>query len=74
MQNGDDGRSVSVQVEFWLECDGSIRLALPGFPAPVVIKNDPQRPSGHPSLFRYLAHFLRDVGAPAPLKDDPYRT
>jgi hypothetical protein len=67
MQNGDAGRSVSVTVEFWFESDGSIRLAVPGFPPPFVrIKDDPERPSGHPRLFRFLARSLREQGVPEP--------
>jgi hypothetical protein len=67
MQNHDDGRSVAVQLKVWLECDGSIRIAVPGMSAPFVrVKNDPERPSGHPSLFRLLARTLRERGRPAP--------
>jgi len=66
----DERRSVSLQVRVWLESDGSIRLAVPGIPEPMVmIKNDPDRPSGHPKLYRYLAQRLRDRGAPAPGSD-----
>ncbi len=67
MQNGEDGRSVLVTVKFWFESDGSIRQALPGFPAPFArIKDDPERPSGHPRLFRFLARYLRERGVPEP--------
>ena len=67
MKVADDGRSVSVQVEVWFEQDGSIRLAMPGFSPPfVVIKNDAERPSGHPKLFGCLARHLNDQGIPTP--------
>jgi len=67
MKISDDGKAVSVEIKVWLECDGSIRLALPGFPPPyVTIKNDPERPSGHPRLFRYLAQHLTSSGALSP--------
>jgi hypothetical protein len=32
-----------------------------------VAQLDAERPSGHPRLFRFLAHYLREKGAPAPL-------
>jgi hypothetical protein len=56
-----------VEVTIWLESDGSIQMALPGFGPPHIrIKNDPERPSGHPRLFRFLAECLMKKGAPAP--------
>jgi hypothetical protein len=67
MQHIHDDGSVSLNVEVRLEDDGSIRLALPGSADPPVrIKNDAERPSGHPRLFRFLAQYLREKGAPAP--------
>ncbi len=67
MQPGDDGRSVSVTIKVWFERDGSIRLEVPGVPPPfVLIKDDPERPSGHPRLFRSLARYLREQGVPEP--------
>ena len=64
----EDGKTVSVEVTIWLEDDGSIRMALPGFASPHIrIKNDPERPSGHPRLFRSLARCLKENGAPSPL-------
>lgn len=67
MQNSDDGRSVSVQVECWFESDGSIRVAIAGFPPPhLTVKNDPERPSGHPRLFRFLSQCLQKQGVAAP--------
>jgi hypothetical protein len=67
MQVGEDGRTVSLNVKFWLESDGSIRLASDTNPSlRVIIKNDPERPLGHPSLFKRLAQCLRTAGVPAP--------
>jgi hypothetical protein len=67
MQVGEDGRSVSLKVKFWFESDGSIRLASDADPAlRVIIKNDPERPLGHPSLFKRLAECLQTMGVPAP--------
>jgi hypothetical protein len=67
MQVAEDGRSVKLNVKIWLESDGSIRLASEAEPAlRVIIKNDPDRPLGHPSLFKRLAQCLRSAGVPAP--------
>ena len=67
MQVGEDGRTVTLNVTFWLESDGSIRLASDANPSlRVIIKNDPGRPLGHPSLFKRLAQCLRTAGVPAP--------
>lgn len=67
MQVGEDGRSVSLNVKFWLESDGSIRMTSDAEPSlRVIIKNDPERPLGHPTLFKRLAQCLRNMGVPAP--------
>lgn len=67
MQVSEDGRSVRLNVEFWFESDGSIRLTSESDPTlRVVIKNDPERPSGHPTLFKRLAQCLRVAGVPEP--------
>ena len=67
MQVSDDGRSVRLNVEFRFESDGSIRLTSEADPSlRVVIKNDPERPSGHPMLFKRLAQCLRIMGVPEP--------
>jgi hypothetical protein len=67
MQVGEDGRSVSLNVRFWFESDGSIRLTSEAEPSlRVIIKNDPERPLGHPALFKRLAQCLRSMGVPAP--------
>jgi hypothetical protein len=67
MQVEEDGRSVSLNVRFWFESDGSIRLTSDAEPSlRVIIKNDPERPLGHPALFKRLAHCLRSMGVPAP--------
>lgn len=67
MEVGEDGRSVSLNVRVWLESDGSIRLTSEAEPTlRVIIKNDPDRPLGHPTLFKRLAHVLRSMGVPSP--------
>lgn len=63
MQADVNPRGVSIQVTFWMEDDGSIRLVgdnLPGLCAR--IRSDPERPSGHPTLFRQLTGYLRTLG------------
>lgn len=53
---GGDGRRVSLRVQFWFERDGAIRLTSEADPSlRIIIKNDPERPSGHPMLFKRLA-------------------
>ena len=67
MHVGEDGRSVTLEVKVWFESDGSIRLASDADPAlHAIIKNDPERPLGHPTLFKRLAQCLRVMGVPAP--------
>jgi hypothetical protein len=67
MPVGEDGRSVSLNVKFWFESDGSIRLTSDAEPSlRIIIKNDPERPLGHPTLFKRLAQCLRNMGVPAP--------
>ena len=73
MQVGEDGRSVSLNVRVWLESDGSIRLTSEAEPSlRVIIKNDPDRPLGHPTLFKRLAHVLRSMAYPPPRDNRPF--
>ena len=58
MKHDVDERKITVQVTCWAERDGSIRLAVPGFERPAIIKDDAMRPSCHPKLFRLLASHL----------------
>jgi hypothetical protein len=60
----NDKNSVSLEMTFWRERDGSIRLAIPGFDRPAIIKDDPLRPSGHPKLFRILSERLGALPPP----------
>jgi hypothetical protein len=67
MQQIHDDGSITLAVDVWLDNDGSIRIALPDTSEPPVrIKNDAERPSGHPRLFKFLAKCLRENGVPAP--------
>lgn len=67
MQVSENRKSVRLNVEFWFESDGSIRLTSESDPTlRITIKNDPERPSGHPALFKRLAQCLRVMGVPEP--------
>lgn len=46
---------------------------VPGFKVTTVNRN-PESKRGHPHLYRKLAHFLRDQGAPAPVYLDDVDT
>ena len=70
MRLNPEGTSVFLEVEFWLEKDGSIGLTArdtDGFI--VTVNQDPSRPNGHPTLFGRLTDCLRKMGAPAPRTD-----
>lgn len=67
------GRTVYAEVGFWWdERDRAIHVAVPPSKAGevetfhVAVRSDPEKPSGHPYLFRELARCLRQLGAPAP--------
>lgn len=67
MRVSKNGKSVHLEVGFWLHDDGSIHLTsneIEGFH--VAVNSSPSRRNGHPTLFRRLAQCLRDVGAPSP--------
>lgn len=63
------GNSVYGRCGFWLEPDGSIHLTMPGVHGfHVAVNRDPERPNGHPTLFKRLADCLREQGAPSPVE------
>src|SRR5688572_24124444 len=67
MRVSSNGKSVHLEVGFWLHDDGSIHVTsneVEGFH--VAVNSSPSRRNGHPTLFRRLAQCLRDVVAPAP--------
>jgi hypothetical protein len=65
---GKKGKSVYTEAGFWLEEDGSIHLAFRGVKGfHVAINADPRKRNGHPTLYKRLAHCLRQAGAPAPI-------
>jgi hypothetical protein len=65
-----EGRTIYFRIGVWLEKDDSIHLSasdVDGFH--VAVNKDPEKPNGHPTLFKRLAKCLRDNGAPAPPED-----
>lgn len=67
MEVSKKGNAVYVNMGMWFEKDGSIHLTAPGVPGfHVAVNKEPDRPNGHPTLFRRLANCLRENGAPAP--------
>jgi hypothetical protein len=67
MEVSKKGNAIYVSMGMWLEKDGSIHLTAPGVPGfHVAVNKEPERPNGHPALFKRLANCLRENGAPAP--------
>jgi hypothetical protein len=67
MRLSENGKSVHIEIGFWLNNDGSIHLTsneLSDFH--VAINEDGDRRNGHPTLYRRLATLLKQAGAPAP--------
>lgn len=67
MRISKNGKSVHLEIGFWLNDDGSIHMTsneVKGFH--VAVNPEPSRPNGHPTLFRRLADCLRQSGVPAP--------
>jgi hypothetical protein len=70
MRISKDGHSLHLEVGFRLrKKEGSIHM---GSNDPdvsdfnVTVNNEPSSPNGHPTLYRRLAAFLRQMDAPAP--------
>ena len=57
------GQSITIQLAVWAEGDGAIRVTGQGIDAR--IKNDPARPSGHPTLYRQLENVMKVSGTRA---------
>ena len=67
MEKSKPGKSVYLQIGFWLHKDGSIHLSghgVRGFH--VTVNEEPKKRNGHPTLYKRLASCLRQMGAPAP--------
>jgi hypothetical protein len=70
MEVSKRGKSVYVRIGMFLYKDGSIHLTAPGILGfHVAVNKEPERPNGHPTLFKRLAKCLREKGAPAPPED-----
>jgi hypothetical protein len=67
MHASKDGRSVQVEIRFWLDGDGVIHVTSQERPDfHVRVKADPLKRNGHPSLYRRLGWLLKDAGVAAP--------
>ena len=67
MKKSQDGKSVYLEMGFWLEKDGSIHLSGKGVSGfHVAVNEDPAKRNGHPTLYKRLAACLKQMGAPAP--------
>ena len=71
MRTSKNGKSVHLEIGFWLNDDGSIHVTandVSGFH--VAVNADPNKRNGHPTLFKRLAKCLADAGAPSPIIED----
>ena len=69
MKLSEKGRSVTMEVRFWMTEDGAIHLTANDLDVNtfhVAIRSDQTKASGQPYLYRELAKCLRQMGAPAP--------
>lgn len=61
MRISENGKSVHIEVGFWLQVDGSIHLTsndVKGFH--VAINENPERRNGHPTLYKRLKAILSE--------------
>jgi hypothetical protein len=68
MRLSKNGKSVYLEIGFWVAEDGSIHVAakdIEGFN--IAVNSDPGKSNGHPTLFKRLAKCLSDMGASAPM-------
>ena len=67
MRKSGNGKSVHLEIGFWLNDDGSIHMTandVKGFH--IAVNADPAKRNGHPTLYRRLAMCLAEMGAPSP--------
>jgi hypothetical protein len=69
MRLSEKGRTVIMELGFWMNDDGTIHLTgndpeVETFH--VAIRQDPAKNSGHPYLYRELAKCLKQMGAKMP--------
>ncbi len=67
---GEKGRVVSVQIEFWKDEHGVIRVASNDPECPdfmVAVSPDPRSTFGHPTLYKRLDAYLKQKGAAEPV-------
>jgi hypothetical protein len=69
MKLSEKGRSVTMEMSFWMTEDGAIHLTSNDRDVKtfhVAIRSDQTKASGQPYLYRELARCLKQMGAPAP--------
>jgi hypothetical protein len=60
-------KTARIEIEFWFDDDGSIRLASEAGPDfHVRVRAEPLKRNGHPSLYCRLAWILKDADAATP--------
>jgi hypothetical protein len=67
MSSSKHRKAARIEIEFWFDDDGSIRVASEAGPDfDVRVLAEPLKRNGHPSLYRRLAWILRDADAAMP--------
>ena len=67
MRVSKNGKSVHIEIGFWLNDDGSIHItSSEAANFHVAVNEDSARANGHRTLYKRLAQCLREAGAPAP--------
>jgi hypothetical protein len=67
MSSSKHRKTARIEIEFWFDEDGSIRVVSEAGPDfHVRVRAEPLKRNGHPSLYRRLAWVLRDAGAAKP--------
>ncbi len=71
MRVSKNGKSVRIEIDFWLDKDGSIHVTSDvAEDFHIAVNADPSRKNGHPTLYKRLAKLLSKAGAPAPAHNE----
>ena len=67
MPSSKNQKRARIEIEFWFEEDGSIRVTSDAGPDfHVRVRAEPLKRNGHPSLYRRLARILKDASTAIP--------
>jgi len=67
MASSKDRKKVRIEIEFWLDDDGSIRVTSDAGPDfRIKVRVEPLKRNGHPEFYRRLAWLLKSADATAP--------